>query len=1403
MKRFLSIFLTVAMLMTLITVFAVTNVNAATVVSNSAPVITANAGTAVNLSGYSVVFDGDSSATSGVTWKNSSGTTITSITPSAGVTKLTATSGSKTKTVYVVAKSASESEYVLYEAKMSDFGSVAALRNAGWTMPSTDQYYSFNGGNLQLLTTSAYTGSFAYLPAWLADFGDYNISVEAKVDSCYNNDTSRWMSVIYRATTPNDDPTYYHYCVRDAASSNGVEFTERISGGNYWNVAMKSSARATTLQDGYHTFGVQSFGGNIKYTLDGRQCLYMDENTYNSKITVKNTKGYIGIQTKGLNLSIKSVKITVQETTPSLDEAFDLINIGHDETTLVDSYANIQTVSGSNYASVLAAEDAPDIAYIKVSELSDVAAAITACVKAKAIPTFYITSNAEADKVVAAMNVTGCEDVTAVSNSASVLAYIRNKKYMVRTGLEVTLTKGTLTSKEAHAIRVNVRSAPASFCVIDSTYATKQAVAELQELAVAVWVKIAAAPNTTAYEIEAVKAITSGANGFISANSDALTAVINKHFIDGTMVRTPIVVGHRGNPSQAAENSMESFRAAYKNGADIFELDCYVTSDNRIVIYHDHNLVSTPGLTTAPSTLTTNLNSMTLAQIQQYTYSTGEKIPTLDDVLAEFKNADIRIYVEFKGGNAAQNVKLTSQLIKNYDMEDRVDVICSATSFLTETYKSTNMYGMSTGYLCYPEPANVTDMTTALQSLYNGIAMVQPVNSSLNQLCNRTAGGYFGQAATDRGLTVWPWGYGLSALNTAFFTGCDGITVDHAEWFTKMAKDVYASNFALAEGQTSAGGVLTVNTYGRTSYIASPADLVYSVISGGENVKIENGKLVGVKEGTATVVIGLKTATTDSGAYVIYAQPVTVTVGGTKDALKPLIEAAKGATVNDYSVETLATIRELYEEAVSLYNSSSASASAITELCVEFADALNDVCYVENVSIGVDYTTTPNTRSDGYADDGVKLVDGIKGQKDGGTNKSSGWGKIGNVEIVLDFGETISTNEYNAYLVSGAWGIPNPENSKVSLSVFSSDDGVTYTKVDTTTELTVVSGTGVYDDTWSAHKMSIISSKDITARYIKFSFDYSGNHLWMDEVEAIYNHGTPAAEEVVYVDGFNTPIGKGNCFIFTPDHGTLTLETANHVWTQNVRAKWNAEAGAYIVTEVFHGQGVDATPDITLASDEILICAHNWEGTGVTDPVAGSMQNANNLATASVGDTVIVHGLDIKTKTLGIAPSLTFSHVHVPGDAASCTSAQNCTLCGTELAPKLDHVPDEWITLEDYSKELHCAKCGELMKTEAHVHDDGEWITLDDGSKELKCTVCGKVLDTEPAPEQPPVEPDILLGDVNDDGVIDMFDYLLVKSFYFEVAAPTEDEALRADMNEDGVIDMFDYLMVKTAYFNS
>ena len=56
-------------------------------------------------------------------------------------------------------------------------------------------------------------------------------------------------------------------------------------------------------------------------------------------------------------------------------------------------------------------------------------------------------------------------------------------------------------------------------------------------------------------------------------------------------------------------------------------------------------------------------------------------------------------------------------------------------------------------------------------------------------------------------------------------------------------------------------------------------------------------------------------------------------------------------------------------------------------------------------------------------------------------------------------------------------------------------------------------------------------------------------------------------------------------------------------------------------------------------------------------------------------------------------------------------------------------------------------------------------------------------------------------GDVNQDGKVDMFDYLNVKSAYFTNPDLSDREFLLLDVNKDGKIDMFDYIQVKQICF--
>lgn len=59
----------------------------------------------------------------------------------------------------------------------------------------------------------------------------------------------------------------------------------------------------------------------------------------------------------------------------------------------------------------------------------------------------------------------------------------------------------------------------------------------------------------------------------------------------------PLVVGHRGAPRLAPENTMAGFEAAAAAGADGFELDVHRSSDGAIVVIHDPTLERTTGVT--------------------------------------------------------------------------------------------------------------------------------------------------------------------------------------------------------------------------------------------------------------------------------------------------------------------------------------------------------------------------------------------------------------------------------------------------------------------------------------------------------------------------------------------------------------------------------------------------------------------------------------------------------------------------------------------------------------------------------------------------------------------------------------------------------------------------------------
>ncbi|MBR6783340.1 MAG: DUF1080 domain-containing protein [Clostridia bacterium] len=1355
MKRLISTVLTLAMLLSMIAAFAVTNVAAATVISNSSPAITADVGETITLSGYSAVFDGDTSATSNITWKNGT-STITSFKPSAkGVTKLTATSGSKSKTIYVVAKEASETEYVLYEADFSKYSNISELKNEGWNFLGASNLHTISGGNYVLGSTSDGYAR-AILPEWLGDFGDYTITSDLKMLS--TTDTGRWVGLVYRIQETNGANyyPYYHMCVRENTVNSGIEFAERTAG-NAWNVVRKASGDISSLKSAFNKLKVEAFGKKIRYSINDSQVLFIDESaistTVDQKTAATYTKGMLGLTMNYGTVAFKNIKITVQESAPVKDPVkLDLVNIAHDELNLINPIANVDRLAD---VSDIDAENPPASVYRNVSLIDDMTAFLKKCMAKNILPIVYVNSTADNDKLVAAMNASGCKDVTALATNATYLKDLRTKKAIVRTGLII----GNPTSYESiHELRVAVRSAPATLCVIPVSYATKELVSEIQEYAVAVW---AAVPSDTSnLELDAITAITAGVNGIISDDASVVSAAINEHFVENAMTRTPIMIGHRGNPTQAPENTLSGFIEAYENGADVFEVDVEITKDGEIIIMHDNTLNRT---TTYSGTKT--VNQMTLAEVKaEYilavnndkSSATTERVPTLKEVCDYFKDKDCKIFVEFKGSNA-QNVPATMQLLDSYGMDYLVDVISFSSTFLTQT--QTNSPGMSTGYLLSGQD-NCSDWEGTLTALNIYLGNAQSVNSTINPAfgCVNSSNGKFTQAATDRGITVWPWTYVYSNLDIGFFSGCDGVTTDDVQWAYNMSKYLEAEDFSLAKGQTYAGGYVTSVAYGNHETVIDIKDTVFSVISGEENVAVVDGKLVALKEGSAEVIFGYVTKTTTGKEYVTYTQPVTVTVeAGSTDMINTLLELAEKVTVADYTSEDIEAIRALYDE-VKATDLSTLSADEIDALIVEMSDLLNNYVYETILSVGKEYTSESTAHAT-YGDVGGVLTNGSKGNRDGGTKGVYAGFSDKNTTVTIDLEEVMDTDTYRAYVCGGAWGISAPKKLVVSVS----EDGEAFTPVGATETAVLMNNT----DTWDTYEMTIKLGEAVSARYVRFAFTAIGSFVWPDELEVACSNGRPAADNSVYIQSFNTKINSGMSTIFTPDFGEITVDNANHAWTANLLAKWDEEKNAYVVKAVSHGNGAE-TPSVTLASDEILIVAHKWDIYDTDEnPVIGSKLNTENLYGATVGDVVVLEGIDIASKTLSnVAPHVSFVHVHTPGTEATCTSDQICTVCKEILVP-------------------------------AKGHDEGEWTTLEDGTKERRCTECGTLLETvEPEPEG-------LLGDVNNDGKIDQYDYILVKRHYFETRVLTDDEFTRADVNGDSKVDQYDYILIARHYFGT
>lgn len=132
-----------------------------------------------------------------------------------------------------------------------------------------------------------------------------------------------------------------------------------------------------------------------------------------------------------------------------------------------------------------------------------------------------------------------------------------------------------------------------------------------------------------------------------------------------------IVIGHRGAPREAPENTISSFEKAVRAGVHSVEADLRRTSDGRVVVFHDRDVRRT-----------TNgrgrVDSMTEDALQELDAGgwfgkkfSGEKIPTLDNLLEWGAASGARLILELKDGEIEEFV---ARRTAAHEMENKVTI---------------------------------------------------------------------------------------------------------------------------------------------------------------------------------------------------------------------------------------------------------------------------------------------------------------------------------------------------------------------------------------------------------------------------------------------------------------------------------------------------------------------------------------------------------------------------------------------------------------------------------------------------------------------------------------------------------------------------------------------------------
>ena len=243
--------------------------------------------------------------------------------------------------------------------------------------------------------------------------------------------------------------------------------------------------------------------------------------------------------------------------------------------------------------------------------------------------------------------------------------------------------------------------------------------------------------------------------------------------------KTIWTIAHRGASGHAPENTMAAFRLAVEQGASFVETDLQITRDARVIAIHDFTLDRT-----------TNgkgqVHLLSLVEIRTLdagawfggrdgeTFS-GERVPTLKQILDFAKEHDVIFYLEIKSGPAWGIEHAVVAALRDQNASARVVILSFDPATLDSVHRLDST--MMTGFLCEHPSNDLVERT---------------VRAGARQLVAR--GDLVTKAVVDKahnaGLQVVAWTINEEGqMRRLIAEGVDGIITDYPDRLLTLLRD--------------------------------------------------------------------------------------------------------------------------------------------------------------------------------------------------------------------------------------------------------------------------------------------------------------------------------------------------------------------------------------------------------------------------------------------------------------------------------------------------------------------------------------------------------------------------------------------------------------------------------------